>query len=175
MSQHPTDIRMGINSHPLKQHLPTDLQANATINQQVNATLKNDYLKFDYEQKTKKQHKYLQVYKKALPLHTIPMRLWCNWQPRQTQDLMLHGVGVRVPSAAQSKKPCKRAYKVFQYIKDHKQHPRLLILEDFAHILYSFKFKNIFYIKQAYCLTQVIFKTLDKEALQVYLCTVVFS
>lgn len=29
--------------------------------------------------KLKKQRKYLQVYKKALPLHTIPMRLWCNW------------------------------------------------------------------------------------------------
>lgn len=42
-------------------------------------------------------------------------------------------------------------------------------------ILYSFKFKNIFYTGLAYCLTQVILKTLDKGALQAYLCIVVFS
>ncbi len=27
----------------------------------------------------KKQHKYLQVCKKELPLRTVQMRLWCNW------------------------------------------------------------------------------------------------
>ena len=42
-------------------------------------------------------------------------------------------------------------------------------------ILYSFKFKNIFYTGQACCLTQVILKTLDKGALQAYLCIVIFS
>ncbi|WP_295292634.1 hypothetical protein, partial [Veillonella sp.] len=52
---------------------------------------------------------------------------------------------------------------------------KLLILEDFVPILYSFKFKNIFYTGQACCLTQVILKTLDKGALQAYLCIVVFS
>ena len=41
-------------------------------------------------------------------------------------------------------------------------------------ILYSFKFKNIFYTGQTCCLTQVILKTLDKGALQAYLCIVVF-
>ena len=34
-------------------------------------------------------------------------------------------------------------------------------------ILYSFKFKNIFYTGQTCCLTQVILKTLDKGALPV--------
>ena len=42
-------------------------------------------------------------------------------------------------------------------------------------ILYSFKFKNIFYTGQTCCLTQVILTTLDKGALQAYLCIVVFS
>ena len=40
-------------------------------------------------------------------------------------------------------------------------------------ILYSFKFKNIFYTGQTCCLTQVILKTLDKGALQAYLCSLV--